>query len=234
MEAIGGLPEPDQRLVLGYLVGRVMEPAAPGSGGGAEPSVASSAAAATRLTPRPQGEDWAARAVRLLLGGGTVEGVAEAMGIQDDSVRAVFRDVASRPEVSERTASVLEAMADGRTSAEAAKELSLSEEEVIAALESLLPSPPARRLGRALQACALLGAFPPPSIFHADPPLPSGPTAKVHVSRGGADQQMVPVRFPEPLYRRLKEWCAGNGFSMAVVVRGLVERFLEDQDQRAA
>ncbi len=45
---------------------------------------------------------------------------------------------------------------------------------------------------------------------------------------------MVPVRFPEPLYRRLKEWCAGNGFSMAVVVRGLVERFLEDQDQRAA
>jgi len=28
--------------------------------------------------------------------------------------------------------------------------------------------------------------------------------------------------------------CAENGFSMAVVVRGLVERFLEDQERRAA
>ena len=121
------------------------------------------------------GEGWAARAARLLLGGGTVEGVAEALGIHDDSVRAVFRDIASRPEVPERTASVLGLMADGRTCAQAAKELEVSEDEVTAALEELLPSPPARRLGRALQACALLGAPPPPAIFQAGTRLPARP-----------------------------------------------------------
>ncbi len=50
----------------------------------------------------------------------------------------------------------------------------------------------------------------------------------------GGPQQVVPVRFPEPQYERLKEWCAANGFPMAVVVRGLVERFLDEQDRRAA
>lgn len=39
----------------------------------------------------------------------------------------------------------------------------------------------------------------------------------------------MPVRFPVPLYERLKQWCEQNNFPMAVVVRGLVERFLEEQ-----
>lgn len=42
-------------------------------------------------------------------------------------------------------------------------------------------------------------------------------------------QQMVPVRFPEGQHARLKEWCRANGFSMAVVIRGLVGRFLDAQ-----
>lgn len=50
----------------------------------------------------------------------------------------------------------------------------------------------------------------------------------------GPATQMVPVRLSAPQHRLLKEWCAENGFSMAVVVRGLVERFLEDQERRAA
>ncbi len=45
---------------------------------------------------------------------------------------------------------------------------------------------------------------------------------------------MIPVRLSEPQHRLLKDWCAENGFPMAAVVRGLVERFLEDQGQRAA
>jgi hypothetical protein len=49
----------------------------------------------------------------------------------------------------------------------------------------------------------------------------------------GAPQRIVPVRFPEPHYDRLKEWCAAHGFPMAAVVRGLVERFLDDQARRA-
>ena len=53
---------------------------------------------------------------------------------------------------------------------------------------------------------------------------------KVRVVR----HQMIPVRLSEPQHRLLKDWCAENGFPMAAVVRGLVERFLEDQGQRAA
>ncbi len=51
---------------------------------------------------------------------------------------------------------------------------------------------------------------------------------------GPAGQQLVPVRFPEETHLRLKDWCANNGFSMAVVIRGLVDRFLEEYDPREA
>jgi predicted DNA-binding protein len=44
----------------------------------------------------------------------------------------------------------------------------------------------------------------------------------------------MPIRFPEPLYQRLKEWSNEHNFPMAVVVRGLVERFLDEQQHRAA
>ncbi len=39
----------------------------------------------------------------------------------------------------------------------------------------------------------------------------------------------IPVRLPEPLYDRLKAWSEEHSFPMAVVVRGLIERFLDDQ-----
>ena len=50
----------------------------------------------------------------------------------------------------------------------------------------------------------------------------------------GPDHQMVPVRLSESQHRLLKDWCGEHGFPMAVVVRGLVERFLEEQEGRAA
>jgi plasmid stability protein len=43
---------------------------------------------------------------------------------------------------------------------------------------------------------------------------------------------MLPVRLPPELHARLREWCAEQGFSMAGVVRGLVERFLDGQEKR--
>jgi hypothetical protein len=46
---------------------------------------------------------------------------------------------------------------------------------------------------------------------------------------GAGEHRMVPLRLPEPLYDRLKAWCGEHGFAMAVVMRGLVERFLDDQ-----
>lgn len=50
----------------------------------------------------------------------------------------------------------------------------------------------------------------------------------------GPDQIMIPVRLSEEQHRRLKEWCAEHGFPMAVVVRGLIERFLDDREKRAS
>jgi ParG len=42
-------------------------------------------------------------------------------------------------------------------------------------------------------------------------------------------QQMVPVRFSADQHARLRAWCTEHGFSMATVIRGLVDRFLESQ-----
>ena len=51
------------------------------------------------------------------------------------------------------------------------------------------------------------------------------------VMRG--DQVTIPVRLSQPQHQRLKRWCAKHGFPMAVVVRGLIERFLDDWDKPA-
>ena len=66
------------------------------------------------------------------------------------------------------------------------------------------------------------------------PPVDPAGTATFHPAGPGTAQQMIPVRLTEEQYRRLKEWCAAHDFPMAVVVRGLVERFLDDQERRAA
>jgi hypothetical protein len=56
-------------------------------------------------------------------------------------------------------------------------------------------------------------------------PPPLGP-------EGGGPWQSVPVRLSTEQHERLKQWCQANGFTMAVVLRGLVARFLDDQAAR--
>jgi hypothetical protein len=51
---------------------------------------------------------------------------------------------------------------------------------------------------------------------------------------GGGPWQSVPVRLSTDQHERLKQWCQANGFTMAVVLRGLVARFLDDQAARRA
>jgi hypothetical protein len=65
-------------------------------------------------------------------------------------------------------------------------------------------------------------------VLHA---LVPGPEAfrDTYGQRVGRDQQVVPVRLPADLHRRLRLWCNEHGFSMATVVRGLVSRFLDSQ-----
>ncbi len=50
----------------------------------------------------------------------------------------------------------------------------------------------------------------------------------------GPNQQMIPVRLSEEQHRRLKQWCAEHDFPMSVVVRGLIERFLDNWQRRPA
>lgn len=47
----------------------------------------------------------------------------------------------------------------------------------------------------------------------------------------GAEQVTIPVRLSQAQHQRLKQWCAKHEFPMAVVVRGLIERFLDEWDK---
>jgi hypothetical protein len=134
-----------------------------------------------------------------------------ARGIIDDMVR------------SDDTAS---SEADARISRLLLKALeSLEPEERAAVLESLI--------GRALS----LGAAPSfaPILAPTQPQLGrSAFAAPLGGAPPAADQRMFPVRLPERDHGRLKLWCEQHNFPMAVVVRGLIERFLEAQGQHGA
>jgi hypothetical protein len=43
----------------------------------------------------------------------------------------------------------------------------------------------------------------------------------------GEESQLVTLRLPQERHAQLRRWCAEHDFSMAAVIRGLVEQFLE-------
>jgi hypothetical protein len=45
--------------------------------------------------------------------------------------------------------------------------------------------------------------------------------------------KVLPVRLPVADYERLRDWSRSHEFSMAVVVRTLVERFLDEQERQS-
>jgi hypothetical protein len=49
----------------------------------------------------------------------------------------------------------------------------------------------------------------------------------------GENSQLVTVRLPAAQHERLREWCTEHTFTMAAVVRGLIERFLDGQQRPA-
>ncbi len=165
---------------------------------------------------------------RLLLDGQDVEQIARTCGVRVDVARSALQEVAAHPDATEPLASILRLIAAGRSRAEAASEVGVSEEELTAALDPLSSSPLQKKLAQAFSAAAvgrpLIGA---PGSSERTVLVGSG-------SLGPGAQQVVPVRFPEAQHQRLKDWCATHGFSMAVVLRGLVERFLDNQERRAA
>ena len=139
----------------------------------------------------------------MLLAGHSVEDAARVEGVPEHVIEATLRDVASRPGAESPLVSLLSLVAEGRSPSQARSELDLSKDDFTRILRQLMGSESPQ----------------PAQFFPAASP--------------GGPQRMVPVRFPEPQYDRLKQWCTTHGFPMAAVVRGLVERFLDEQEQRA-
>ncbi len=67
-----------------------------------------------------------------------------------------------------------------------------------------------------------------PAVLGIGRPQGDSATAFYPAQKGaGPNQQIIPVRLSEESHRRLKQWCADHDFHMSVVVRGLIERFLD-------
>jgi hypothetical protein len=47
----------------------------------------------------------------------------------------------------------------------------------------------------------------------------------------GEDTQLITIRLPADRHTELRQWCSDHGFTMAAVVRGLVDRFIDEQHQ---
>jgi hypothetical protein len=101
---------------------------------------------------------------------------------------------------------------------------------VLKALDSLTASERRQVLSALIQSGLSPGPASPP-VWAATAPLSAvegffHPGARVSASGPPA---VLPVRLPQEQLEQLRTWCADHGFSMAVVIRGLVERFLESQ-----
>jgi DNA-binding CsgD family transcriptional regulator len=156
---------------------------------------------------------WVMRDAALILhrlgAGATVEELARLLGLDPDLLNAVLRDLAKRRYESDRLGKIFQELADGKPAAQIAVELGVAENEIADELE------PTEQLTSVVCAVLMARAALP------DPPLgavgASGPL------------RTLPVRFPEQQYQRLKAWCEEHKFPMAVVVRGVVERFLDER-----
>ncbi len=79
-----------------------------------------------------------------------------------------------------------------------------------------------------------------PELSHLSPTMRVG--GKISIAEplvaemqiAGAGSRMLPVRLSPNLHDRLRRWSIDHGFAMAVVVRGLIERFLEEQRARGS
>ncbi len=207
-----GLPEDEQDVVLAYLLER--DRVAAGTARG----VVAFRESASLPGPweSPDSRRWrAALLLSRLAAEGGIEDVAAELRLPADAVRGALRDLASRPFVSERLAGALRSLADGHTLKDAAAAAEVDVAELAAEFE------PTEAMIAGLSATLLARS--------ALPQLPVG----ISSGRSGP-LSTLPVRFPETLYERLKAWSEEHGFPMAVVVRGLVERFLDEQHRRVA
>jgi hypothetical protein len=103
-------------------------------------------------------------------------------------------------------------------------------ELILKALDSLTASERRQVLSAVIQS----GLSPAPASHPVWAPIPPSSAAEGFFSPGArvsasGPPAVLPVRLPQDQLEQLRTWCADHGFSMAVVIRGLVERFLESQ-----
>ena len=89
---------------------------------------------------------------------------------------------------------------------------------------------------RSLIGRAFAGPGVPPSVQRSDAlPQLMGPDFTVTPGPpfDAVKQMTAPllVRLPADLHDRFRRWSTTNGFSMAAVARGLIERFLNEQER---
>jgi hypothetical protein len=72
----------------------------------------------------------------------------------------------------------------------------------------------------------------------SQPPDPDRTALAIEISTAlgvaSGDLKLLPIRLPTADYERLRAWSREHGFSMAVIIRTLVERFLASQQRGAA
>jgi hypothetical protein len=131
----------------------------------------------------------------------------------------IIRDMAGRASESERAARLIEKALNG-----------LPERDRAVVVRFLLRSWLDLRFGQiqppgTLETAVRFAAPASIELAAVGPPMPVVPS--------GGEHQTFPVRLPEEQHTALKAWCTEHGFSMATVVRGLVENFLRAQGPRA-
>ena len=137
----------------------------------------------------------------------------DGLRIDLNDIKRYHRDMARSISESERAARLIQKALDG-----------LPERDRSVVIRYLLRSWLDLRSGRSRPPGALEAAVrhSAPGTFELiAPPIPVVPS--------GGEHQTFPVRLPEESHAALKAWCAEHGFSMATVVRGLVENFLQTQ-----
>ena len=102
------------------------------------------------------------------------------------------------------------------------------------------PQPAAGRAGCGRCGRSSAGRSPGPSTphpVHGSDVFPQQMGSDFTVTPGfdTSKQMTAPllVRLPADLHDRLRRWSTTNGFSMAAVARGLIERFLNEQERTA-
>jgi hypothetical protein len=92
---------------------------------------------------------------------------------------------------------------------------------LLRALDTLTPAEK-----RVVLEALLTGSIGGLAVAFDRPSFPSGTSRQM--------EQPLLVRLPSDLHRRFRKWTTDNGFTMAAVARGLVERFLDEQDRAAS